>query len=333
MARNADLSRQCGTQGAAGPAWSEEPRLANKKSSKRNSDSRNSRRNQLYRCFDRGAGGAGAGPPPARHVYRRHRRGGACTISSPKSSTMRWMRRSPAMPPSSTSARGRRLSHRHRQWARHSGRSASEIPEEIGARSHHDDAACGRQIRFRVLPDLRRPAWRRRLRCQRAVGRARSRSRARPDAVPADLRARPPEPARKARQGAEPARHAVRFKPDEQIFGKGAHFKPARLFNMARAKAYLFGGVEIRWHCAPELLEPNGSVPAEAVFHFPGGLKDYLAQDIEGKDLVTDQIFRGQGRKTRRPWLARMGDRLARRRRWLRPFLLQHHPDARRRHA
>ena len=87
---------------------------------------------------------------------------------------------------------------------------------------------------------------------------------------------------------------SVRFKPDEKIFGKGAHFKPSRLFKMARAKAYLFGGVEIRWHCAPELLGPNDSVPPEAVFHFPGGLKDFLLQDIEGKDLVTDQIFAGK---------------------------------------
>jgi len=87
---------------------------------------------------------------------------------------------------------------------------------------------------------------------------------------------------------------SVRFKPDEKIFGKGAHFKPSRLFKMARAKAYLFGGVEIRWHCAPELLGPNDSVPPEAVFHFPGGLKDFLLRDIEGKDLVTDQIFAGK---------------------------------------
>ncbi len=86
----------------------------------------------------------------------------------------------------------------------------------------------------------------------------------------------------------------VRFKPDEQIFGKGAHFKPARLFKMARAKAYLFGGVEIRWRCAPEWLEPNSSAPAEAVLHFPGGLKDYLAQDIEGKDQVIEPIFSGK---------------------------------------
>ena len=86
----------------------------------------------------------------------------------------------------------------------------------------------------------------------------------------------------------------VRFKPDEQIFGKGAKFKPARLFRMARAKAYLFGGVEIRWHCDPKLLDPAGEIPPEAIFHFPGGLKDYLAQDIEGKALVIEQSFTGR---------------------------------------
>jgi topoisomerase IV subunit B len=86
----------------------------------------------------------------------------------------------------------------------------------------------------------------------------------------------------------------VRFRPDEQIFGKAARFKPARLFRMARAKAYLFGGVEIRWHCAPQLLDPAADIPAEAVFHFPGGLKDYLAQDVGGKELVAEQSFTGR---------------------------------------
>ncbi|MBO0734824.1 MAG: DNA topoisomerase IV subunit B [Methylocapsa sp.] len=86
----------------------------------------------------------------------------------------------------------------------------------------------------------------------------------------------------------------VRFMPDEKIFGKGAHFKPARLVKMAKAKAYLFGGVEIRWHCAPEWIEPDSAIPAEAVFRFPGGLKDCLLQDIAGKELVTDQIFAGK---------------------------------------
>ena len=83
----------------------------------------------------------------------------------------------------------------------------------------------------------------------------------------------------------------VRFKPDEKIFGKGAVFKPARLLRMARSKAYLFGGVEIRWSCDPSLIKDD--TPAEAVFHFPGGLKDYLLASIEGRTLVTKEMFTG----------------------------------------
>ena len=86
----------------------------------------------------------------------------------------------------------------------------------------------------------------------------------------------------------------VRFKPDPQIFGPLAHWRPSRLFRMARSKAYLFGGVEIRWRCAPELIESGSNVPAEAVLRFPGGLKDYLAREIEGKETVTDQPFIGK---------------------------------------
>jgi topoisomerase-4 subunit B len=86
----------------------------------------------------------------------------------------------------------------------------------------------------------------------------------------------------------------VRFKPDRQIFGKDAHFAPRRLFKMARSKAYLFGGVEIRWRCAPALLQGVENVPAEATFRFPNGLRDYLARDIEGKELVADQVFSGK---------------------------------------
>ena len=86
----------------------------------------------------------------------------------------------------------------------------------------------------------------------------------------------------------------IRFKPDPQIFGPAAHWKPARLFRMSRSKAYLFGGVEIRWRCAPELIEPGSNIPAEAVLRFPGGLKDYLAREIEGKEPVTEQAFTGK---------------------------------------
>ncbi len=89
----------------------------------------------------------------------------------------------------------------------------------------------------------------------------------------------------------------VRFRPDTTIFGEGATFQPARLFAMARSKAYLFGGVEIRWSCAPALLPADSKVPARASFHFPGGLKDYLEASLDGQTRVTSQIFAGRSEK------------------------------------
>src|SRR5215471_3780359 len=86
----------------------------------------------------------------------------------------------------------------------------------------------------------------------------------------------------------------IRFKPDTDIFGAKATFKPQRLFKMARSKAYLFGGVEIRWRCDPSLLKGVEDVPAEASFHFPGGLKDYLAAAIHADTLVHPDIFSGK---------------------------------------
>jgi len=86
----------------------------------------------------------------------------------------------------------------------------------------------------------------------------------------------------------------IRFKPDEQIFGKGAHFKPARLLKMARSKAYLFGGVEIRWHCTPDLIGEKDETPAEAVFHFPGGLRDFLGERLKSERRVVDEVFAGR---------------------------------------
>ncbi len=91
----------------------------------------------------------------------------------------------------------------------------------------------------------------------------------------------------------------VRFKPDEKIFGKGAAFKPARLFTMARSKAYLFGGVEIRWSCDPALITGKDETPAEAVFHFPGGLSDYLTETINGRTRVAPDVFSGRIEKAK----------------------------------
>ncbi len=77
----------------------------------------------------------------------------------------------------------------------------------------------------------------------------------------------------------------IRFRPDEEIFGIGAAFKPARLFRMARSKAYLFRGVEIKWTCAPERI--TDATPAQATLHFPGGLADALADRIGEIETVT----------------------------------------------
>jgi topoisomerase-4 subunit B len=89
----------------------------------------------------------------------------------------------------------------------------------------------------------------------------------------------------------------IRFRPDEQIFGKGAKFDPARLYRMTRSKAYLFGGVEIRWACAPSLIVDREKTPEKATFHFPGGLKDYLAASLDGEFQVTRDIFAGKSEK------------------------------------
>jgi topoisomerase-4 subunit B len=90
----------------------------------------------------------------------------------------------------------------------------------------------------------------------------------------------------------------IRFKPDPQIFGAKAAFDPARVFKMARSKAYLYGGVEIRWHCAKELIGSGDEVPEKAVFHFAEGLKDYLASNLAGATLVHPDIFTGNVGKT-----------------------------------
>jgi topoisomerase-4 subunit B len=81
-----------------------------------------------------------------------------------------------------------------------------------------------------------------------------------------------------------------RFKPDPQIFGAIA-FSPARLYRLCRSKAYLFRGVTIRWSCAPGLIRDD--TPAEAVLHFPGGLRDSLAADI-AEAAIVGQIWAGE---------------------------------------
>ena len=90
----------------------------------------------------------------------------------------------------------------------------------------------------------------------------------------------------------------VKFLPDQQIFGKGnIAFSAARLYKMARSKSYLFGGVEIRWHCDAAQIKDK-DIPEEAVFHFPGGLKDFLEERLDGMPRVVDDVFSGKVEKT-----------------------------------
>ncbi|MEZ5933530.1 MAG: DNA topoisomerase IV subunit B [Alphaproteobacteria bacterium] len=86
----------------------------------------------------------------------------------------------------------------------------------------------------------------------------------------------------------------VTLKPDPEIFGKSARFKPALLHRMARSKAYLFRGVEIRWFCDPALLENESGVPEKEVFHFPKGLEDFLHATLSDRVCVTEVAFAGQ---------------------------------------
>ncbi|KFL26274.1 DNA topoisomerase IV subunit B [Paradevosia shaoguanensis] len=88
---------------------------------------------------------------------------------------------------------------------------------------------------------------------------------------------------------------SVRFHPDPEIFGGRAQLSAQRLFKMTRAKAYLFGGVELRWSCDESHAVED--VPAKATFHYPGGLRDFMASRIEGETRIVDDIFSGQAGK------------------------------------
>ena len=87
---------------------------------------------------------------------------------------------------------------------------------------------------------------------------------------------------------------AIRFRPDPGIFGDKAAFRPAALYNMAKAKAYLFKGVEIRWSCDASLLRGKDEIPEKETLHFPGGLLDYLNSALNGRETVTGMAFAGE---------------------------------------
>jgi topoisomerase-4 subunit B len=85
----------------------------------------------------------------------------------------------------------------------------------------------------------------------------------------------------------------VRFHPDPAIFDSEAAFRPARVYRMARSKAYLYRGVEIRWSCDPALIGADDPTPARDALQFPEGLLDYLATTLDGRPCLTPRPFAG----------------------------------------
>jgi topoisomerase-4 subunit B len=89
---------------------------------------------------------------------------------------------------------------------------------------------------------------------------------------------------------------SITIHPDPQIFGDKARFQAARLYRMARSKAYLFRGVEIRWSCDKALLGSDATIPEAETLHFPGGLQDFLTAQLGKRKTLTPEPFVGEGR-------------------------------------
>ena len=86
----------------------------------------------------------------------------------------------------------------------------------------------------------------------------------------------------------------ITFKPDATIFGTQLKFQPHTLYKMAKSKAYLYQGVEIRWSCEAECIHPKHPVPEQEVIRFPRGLRDFLADETSGQVLWVQDPFYGK---------------------------------------
>ena len=186
------------------------------------------------------------------------------------------------------------------------------------------------------LRDLGRPARRRRLGGQRAV-RARSRSRSRATGSSTARASRAACRWARSRSSAEVhnrrgTTHPLPARPGDLRQGRGLQ-AGARCSGWRARRPICSAASRSAGAATRRCSQGVEDVPAKATFHFPGGLQDYPGRRARGRGARHRRDLRRQDRERRRPRRGRMGGRLVRRRRRLRPLLLQHHPDARRRHA
>ena len=87
--------------------------------------------------------------------------------------------------------------------------------------------------------------------------------------------------------------------PTRRSSARARHFEPARLYRMARSKAYLFGGVEIRWTCDPALHQGQGSDAGQGGVPFPRrpeGLSAGLARRANSRSRAKSSPARARSR-------------------------------------
>jgi len=86
----------------------------------------------------------------------------------------------------------------------------------------------------------------------------------------------------------------ITFSPDPEIFTETTTFSPRVLYRLVRSKAYLHRGVEVRWACDASLLSEGDTTPTEERLCFPGGLDDFLRDELAGKTTVVPEAFVGR---------------------------------------
>ena len=85
---------------------------------------------------------------------------------------------------------------------------------------------------------------------------------------------------------------SIQFTPDDEIFINNGGFKPNLIIEMAKTKAYLTKGIEIRWKCNSSLAD-KFNTSESLKFKFPNGINDYLNDLTTNKSILSSEPFSG----------------------------------------